>query len=180
VLVELAYGKVDEADQLTGVGLAELEPSEHLGNGRYVFTGAATIEHSGAFGYTVRVIPRHDGLASKAELGLVVNAGSGGHDAHREGILAHADGVGEDALHGGEGCGGPEGRVHVPFDLERRPLAVGELRGEVLEAVVEGIEVRAVVAREAEGGPEGDEHLPLGRRGRDDHPAALSGRYGMS
>ncbi|GAB3271689.1 glycosyltransferase family 1 protein [Sinomonas notoginsengisoli] len=74
VLVELAYGKVDESDQLNGVGLAELEPSENLGNGRYKFSGAVTIEHSGAFGYTVRVIPRHKGLASKAELGLVVNA----------------------------------------------------------------------------------------------------------
>ncbi|GAB4100979.1 alpha-glucan family phosphorylase [Sinomonas halotolerans] len=74
VLVELAYGKVDESDELTAVALAELEPSEVLGNGRYLFTGAVTIDHSGAFGYTVRVIPRHEGLASKAELGLVVNA----------------------------------------------------------------------------------------------------------
>lgn len=74
VLVELAYGKVDDSDQLTTVGLADLEPEENLGNGRYKFSGAVTIENSGAFGYTVRVIPRHTGLASKAELGLVVNA----------------------------------------------------------------------------------------------------------
>ncbi|WP_175637415.1 alpha-glucan family phosphorylase [Sinomonas mesophila] len=74
VLVELAYGRVDDADEIATVGLAELEASENLGNGRYLFTGAVTIDHSGAFGYTVRVIPRHEGLASKAELGLVVNA----------------------------------------------------------------------------------------------------------
>ena len=74
VLVELAYGKVDESDEISTIGLAELETSENLGNGRYMFTGAVTIDHSGAFGYTVRVIPRHEGLASKAELGLVVNA----------------------------------------------------------------------------------------------------------
>ncbi|ASN51065.1 glycogen phosphorylase [Sinomonas sp. R1AF57] len=74
VLVELAYGRVDDSDQLTDVSLAELEPNENLGNGRYLFNGAVMIEHSGAFGYTVRVIPRHEGLASKAELGLIVNA----------------------------------------------------------------------------------------------------------
>jgi starch phosphorylase len=74
VLVELAYGRVDESDEIATIGLAELEASENLGNGRYLFAGAVTIDHSGAFGYTVRVIPRHEGLASKAELGLVVNA----------------------------------------------------------------------------------------------------------
>ncbi|MFK4299810.1 hypothetical protein ABH924_004996 [Arthrobacter sp. GAS37] len=32
------------------------------------------INRSGSFGYTVRVFPKHPSLASKAELGLIVNA----------------------------------------------------------------------------------------------------------
>ncbi|NUP74284.1 MAG: DUF3417 domain-containing protein, partial [Sinomonas sp.] len=75
VRVELAYGRVDESDELTDTRIAELEPVETLGNGRYLYGGNASIEHSGPFGYTVRVMPWHEALASKAELGLVVNAG---------------------------------------------------------------------------------------------------------
>ncbi len=75
VLVELGYGRVDESDELTHTRIEELEAAQNLGNGRYMFSGKAMIEHSGPFGYTVRVMPRHEGLASKAELGLVVNAG---------------------------------------------------------------------------------------------------------
>ena len=30
-----------------------------------------TLDHSGAFGYTVRVVPRNDLLTSPAELGVV-------------------------------------------------------------------------------------------------------------
>jgi starch phosphorylase len=75
VRVELAYGRVDESDELTHTHIAELEAVENLGNGRYLFDGTVSVDHSGAFGYTVRVMPQHEGLASKAELGLVVNAG---------------------------------------------------------------------------------------------------------
>jgi starch phosphorylase len=32
------------------------------------------LDRPGPFGYTVRVLPRHDGLASPAELGLVALA----------------------------------------------------------------------------------------------------------
>jgi starch phosphorylase len=39
-----------------------------------LFTGSIVIDRSGSFGYTVRVLPKHEALASKAELGLVVNA----------------------------------------------------------------------------------------------------------
>jgi starch phosphorylase len=66
---------VDESDELTDTHIAELEAVENLGNGRYLFDGTVSVDHSGAFGYTVRVMPQHEGLASKAELGLVVNAG---------------------------------------------------------------------------------------------------------
>jgi starch phosphorylase len=32
------------------------------------------LTRTGAFGYTVRVLPQHAGLASSSELGLVTNA----------------------------------------------------------------------------------------------------------
>ncbi|TDK24885.1 glycosyltransferase family 1 protein [Arthrobacter crusticola] len=74
VAVEVAYGRAAGDDELSDVTLAELRVAENLGSGRYLFTGDTRIEHSGSFGYTVRVLPRHATLASSAELGLVVNA----------------------------------------------------------------------------------------------------------
>lgn len=74
VSVEVAYGKAEESDSLTDVTLIELKAQEDLGGGRHLFSGSLVIDRSGSFGYTVRVLPRHDALASKAELGLIVNA----------------------------------------------------------------------------------------------------------
>ena len=45
-----------------------------LGGGRHKFCGTITVDRSGPFGYTVRVLPAHPELADKAELGLVTNA----------------------------------------------------------------------------------------------------------
>ncbi|MCW2768289.1 MAG: alpha-glucan phosphorylase, partial [Nocardioides sp.] len=39
--------------------------------GRYRFDGDVILDHSGAIGYTVRVVPHNDLLTSPAELGLV-------------------------------------------------------------------------------------------------------------
>ncbi|MCQ1948307.1 alpha-glucan family phosphorylase [Arthrobacter sp. zg-Y1171] len=74
VSVEAAYGMVTENDRISEHRIQELAPTEDLGSGRHLFTGTIRIEQAGPFGYTVRVLPRHSGLASKAELGLVVNA----------------------------------------------------------------------------------------------------------
>lgn len=74
VSVEVAYGRAEESDELTDVTVVELESAEDLGNGRHFFTGSLIIDRSGSFGYTVRVFPQHEALASKAELGLIVNA----------------------------------------------------------------------------------------------------------
>jgi starch phosphorylase len=40
-----------------------------------LFTGAIQLDRAGGFGYTVRVVPCHDLLASPAEMGLVAIAG---------------------------------------------------------------------------------------------------------
>ncbi|TLM82005.1 glycosyltransferase family 1 protein [Pseudarthrobacter sp. NamE5] len=74
VSVEVAYGRAEESDTLTDITVMELKVQEDLGSGRHMFSGSLVIDRSGPFGYTVRVLPRHDALASKAELGLIVNA----------------------------------------------------------------------------------------------------------
>jgi starch phosphorylase len=40
-----------------------------------LFTGAIKLDRAGGFGYTVRVVPCHDFLASSAEMGLIAVAG---------------------------------------------------------------------------------------------------------
>jgi starch phosphorylase len=39
-----------------------------------LFTGTVELDRAGGFGYTVRVVPRNDLLASAAEMGLVAVA----------------------------------------------------------------------------------------------------------
>lgn len=75
ISVEAAFGRVSESDELTGIRLADLGLAEELDGGRFLFSGEIVINRSGSFGYTVRVLPRHELLASRAELGLIVNAG---------------------------------------------------------------------------------------------------------
>lgn len=74
VLVQVVHGRASDTDELHDTDTTELYPVEDLGDGRARFEGAVTLGRTGAFGYTVRVLPRHPGLANVAELGLVVNA----------------------------------------------------------------------------------------------------------
>ena len=82
VCVQAVYGRVSatpagslEEDRLLDTATLELAPAEDLGDGRWQFTGSLVIDRSGAFGYSVRVLPQHELLASPAEMALVVNAG---------------------------------------------------------------------------------------------------------
>ncbi|MEZ0492334.1 alpha-glucan family phosphorylase [Kineococcus sp. TBRC 1896] len=74
VEVQVVHGRVSESDELRPSGTVRLAPAESFGNGRHRFEGQFTLRQTGPFGYTVRVLPRHAGLATAAELGLVVNA----------------------------------------------------------------------------------------------------------
>jgi starch phosphorylase len=71
VEVQAAYGRVDDADELRDVELAALKQNGQRSGDGWVFEGEVPLATPGAFGYTVRVVPRHLGLASPAELGLV-------------------------------------------------------------------------------------------------------------
>ncbi|MDI9895703.1 alpha-glucan family phosphorylase [Rhodococcus sp. IEGM 1381] len=70
VVVQAVVGRADDEENLTDIAAT---PMTHVGTegGEHVYAGESTLPHSGAVGYTVRVLPHHDGLASDAELGLV-------------------------------------------------------------------------------------------------------------
>ncbi len=74
VEVQLVHGRVSPSDSLADTVVQPLACTEELEAGKYVFEGTLKLRRTGPFGYTVRVLPAHDGLASAAELGLVANA----------------------------------------------------------------------------------------------------------
>jgi starch phosphorylase len=71
VEVQVAHGRIRGEDQLLTVSVDELVLTESYEDGRHRFEGQLVLDHPGPFGYTVRVLPRHPGLATPAELGLV-------------------------------------------------------------------------------------------------------------
>jgi glycogen phosphorylase len=66
VCVEAVYGRPGEDDEIVSPSYTALTAED---GGRY--GGVVPLDRPGAFGYTVRVLPRHPLLASRAELGLV-------------------------------------------------------------------------------------------------------------
>jgi starch phosphorylase len=73
VLVEAAFGRVDDADGLHQVTTVPME-HENTEGSRHWFTATVPLTRTGAFGYTVRVLPHSENAAGPAELGVVVNA----------------------------------------------------------------------------------------------------------
>ena len=74
VSVQVAYGRVSETDEIGAFSTAPLGLAESYEAGRHAFAGDVRIDTSGPFGYTVRIVPQHAGLASVAEVGVVANA----------------------------------------------------------------------------------------------------------
>lgn len=69
--VQLVHGRSNGEDELTETTVDSLRVVETYDGGRYRFDGDVVLDHSGSFGYTVRVVPRNNLLASTAELGVV-------------------------------------------------------------------------------------------------------------
>ncbi len=69
--VQLVHGVTNSEDQLVDAATDSLPVGESYQGGRHRFDGTVTLARSGAFGYTVRVVPRHASLVSPAELGVV-------------------------------------------------------------------------------------------------------------
>ena len=74
VLVEVVHGRARNGDDLVDVQRQRLELVGHELGQPATFAGTVRLSRSGSFGYTVRVTPRHELLASPAELGLVAVA----------------------------------------------------------------------------------------------------------
>jgi starch phosphorylase len=74
VMVEVVYGRPDDADEIISPGYAVLAGGDDPvppGGGLARFSGEVPLDQPGPFGYTVRVLPNHPLLDSRAELGLV-------------------------------------------------------------------------------------------------------------
>jgi starch phosphorylase len=73
VAVEVVYGRSSENDTLIAPLKRELSAMD-AGGQTTAFEGTIVLEHAGGFGYTVRITPRNQLLASAAEMGLVATA----------------------------------------------------------------------------------------------------------
>ncbi len=73
VTVEVVYGRPDDADEIVSPSYATLtaEAPASGANGVVRYSGEVSLDQPGPFGYTVRVLPNHPLLDSRAELGLV-------------------------------------------------------------------------------------------------------------
>jgi starch phosphorylase len=71
--VQAVYGSADTDDRLAQTETVSLRRIEHE-DGTTWFAGEIPLERTGPFGYTVRVLPKHAGLATPAELGVVAVA----------------------------------------------------------------------------------------------------------
>src|SRR3954452_5913090 len=73
VQVQAAYGRVDDSDGLHQVTTVPMTHEQTEGS-RHWFTATVPLERTGAFGYTVRVLPHSARMADPAELGVVASA----------------------------------------------------------------------------------------------------------
>ncbi|GHJ36141.1 alpha-glucan family phosphorylase [Streptomyces sp. TS71-3] len=72
VEVQAVTGRVDTEDRIAGATSFPLKPVAGPDlEGRWSYEGPLTLDRTGPFGYTVRILPSHPLLASGAELGLV-------------------------------------------------------------------------------------------------------------
>ncbi|MCW2832588.1 MAG: glycosyltransferase family 1 protein, partial [Nocardioides sp.] len=71
VEVQVVHGRPSADDVLLDAATSVMHPSESYEGNRHRFDASVTLERSGSFGYTVRVVPRNDALSSVSEMGLV-------------------------------------------------------------------------------------------------------------
>ena len=71
VSVEVVYGQPGDDDEIIEPSYLTLVPDDSAPTPLTRFSGAVELARPGPFGYTIRVLPKHPLLASRAELGLV-------------------------------------------------------------------------------------------------------------
>ncbi|MDR2454144.1 MAG: alpha-glucan family phosphorylase [Bifidobacteriaceae bacterium] len=73
--VQVVYGRATEGDDLRpGYKADSLAPLAPPDAARQAFSGDIQLGRSGAFGYTVRIVPKHPLLVTAADLGLIATA----------------------------------------------------------------------------------------------------------
>ena len=70
VTVELVSGRVDHNDRIVNRRVMPLTAMEKYEGNRWRYESEFDLVDTGAFGYTVRVLPNHPGLRTAAELGV--------------------------------------------------------------------------------------------------------------
>jgi starch phosphorylase len=71
VEVQVVHGRTGWDDELVDSSVTTMAVGESYEGNRHRFDATVELDQSGSFGYTVRVVPRNEALASVAELGLV-------------------------------------------------------------------------------------------------------------
>jgi starch phosphorylase len=74
VVVQVVHGRAHDSDDLADVQVEPLRLVESYEGGRHQFAGDLALSRTGSFGYTVRILPSHAGLAGPSELGLAASA----------------------------------------------------------------------------------------------------------
>ncbi len=69
--VQVVHGRVAGDDELRDPGTVSLQHAETYEAGRHRFETEVLLDHTGPFGYTVRILPRHELLINPAEVGVV-------------------------------------------------------------------------------------------------------------
>jgi starch phosphorylase len=70
--VQVVHGRIRHDDELVDTHVESLHLAESYEAGRHRYEGSVALKQTGPFGYTTRILPRHDLLASPAELGFVI------------------------------------------------------------------------------------------------------------
>ena len=70
VSVEVYLGKIDSTGKMVDNNFKEMSLSNDLGNGEYEYSTEISLNNGGSYGYTFRVLPKHDLLISKHDLSL--------------------------------------------------------------------------------------------------------------
>jgi len=78
VVVQLVHGRVDADDRFAAAQRTAMAPIDQVEGNRWQYRADLTLDASGPFGYTVRIVPTHPGLASVDEMGLQVLPSSAG------------------------------------------------------------------------------------------------------
>ncbi|MBX9395456.1 glycosyltransferase family 1 protein [Streptomyces sp. TRM72054] len=72
VEVQAVSGRVDSEDRIADASTVPLKPAGGPDlEGRWMYEGPLSLDRTGPYGYTVRILPAHRLLATSAELGLV-------------------------------------------------------------------------------------------------------------